>query len=80
MSSFDVFNPDGSVSHFQFGASGTNYIRGKLIMDRAADTASILANVSIGTTPQTEKLYVNGNTTIAGNLGVGVNPSTKLTL
>ena len=68
MSSFDVYNPDGSVSHFQFGSSGANYIRGRLIMDRAADTASILANVAIGTTPQTEKLYVNGNTTINGVL------------
>jgi hypothetical protein len=69
MNSFDIFNSDGSVSHFQFG-NGANYIRGRLIMDRAADTVSISANVGIGGAPTNYKLEVYGSVYVRGSIGI----------
>jgi hypothetical protein len=69
MSSFDIVNSDGSVSHFQF-SNGANYIRGRLIMDRAADTVSISANVGIGGAPTNYKLEVYGSVYVRGSIGI----------
>jgi hypothetical protein len=70
MSSFDIFNPDGRITHFQFGNSGNNYIRGRLVMDSVSDTATIAGNVGIGGASTNYKLEVYGSVFVRGSIGI----------